>query len=463
MTRERSKKKRKQFDVSNERSIIAAACRDSAARAKVLGACTRDCFHDRYAAIFDALAACGADEVVDVALVVHRAGAKACGGRGYVEQVFETEPPANLEVHIESLLKDHARETALADVKDWIGDLGDKTVDYDSVVHDGAQILRTLAEPTMLKASGVELADDYLADLAERRAGNVPFRSTGYDPFDEVLTYGLAPKLLTIGFGRPRNGKTSFMIDWIPRLLRQKDKPRILVMSCEEDRFSLMDMLVCNVAELSIDWLARRTPDMTNQKFREVCGKVRRMIASDDRLVILGNPYLGMGADRDNESVLRETERIAATGGYDVVFHDMWQRSFPDKRPQRLQAALETEHHLAEMYGYHKVIFHQAKQDVEERRDKRPRLDDLKDTGGYNEVADVVLGMHRERAYNPATRRNVVEVEVLKQKKGVGGEVMEADFVGGQFRLENERLADIREESRKTQQEGPQFMQDDPI
>ena len=90
-------------------------------------------------------------------------------------------------------------------------------------------------------------------------------------------------------------------------------------------------------------------------------------------------------------------------------------------------------------------------------------LTDLKDSGGYGEVADDVLGAHRERAYNPAARRDLFELEVLKQKKGPGGDVMEAEHVAGQYRLEDERMADARENVKRQEEHKPKFMQDEPI
>ena len=453
----------KHYDILNEQMILAAACQDKSARAKVLGACSEDSFHDRHIHIFRALSSCGSDEAVDVAIVVHRAG-KNCGGLKYVERLFtQVEMPKNLDVHLESLLKARARDVALTNAKLWMEDLADKTIDFDDVVRMGTKVLSGLAEPLVTRATGKDLADEYLADLADRRAGKVPFRPTGYGPFDQVLTYGFAPKLLTTLFGRPRNGKTSVMADWIPRLLRLESKPRILVTSCEEDKFSLLDMLVCNVASLDIEWLARKTPEMTNRQWTEVASKVKRMLGSDDRLVILGNPFLDV--EFSNEAVLAETERIAATIDCNVWFEDMWERKLADNRQQSIMQALKHEHRCVEKYGYHKVITQQAQQEIEERRDKRPKLTDVKNSGGYNEVSDVVLGVHRERAYNPAARRDVVELEVLKQKKGAGGDVMEATFVGGQFRLDDERLADARASAERGLQEEnkPKFMKDDPV
>ncbi|NEU13568.1 AAA family ATPase [Methylobacterium sp. BTF04] len=68
---------------------------------------------------------------------------------------------------------------------------------------------------------------------------------------------------------------------------------------------------------------------------------------------------------------------------------------------------------------------------VETREDKRPILSDLRDSGSIEQDADVVLGLFREAYYlerkpdlkddeadRLARRRNVLEIEILKQRSG---------------------------------------------
>ena len=56
--------------------------------------------------------------------------------------------------------------------------------------------------------------------------------------------------------------------------------------------------------------------------------------------------------------------------------------------------------------------------------DYRPKFDDLKSSGAYEEVADLVLLMHRESVYhNETPYRDVVEINVAKQRNGPTGTV----------------------------------------
>jgi replicative DNA helicase len=54
-------------------------------------------------------------------------------------------------------------------------------------------------------------------------------------------------------------------------------------------------------------------------------------------------------------------------------------------------------------------------------KDKRPSLADIKSCGGFEEMADLVFGIHREKVYNDDLDDDVIEINILKQKRGPQG------------------------------------------
>ena len=71
----------------------------------------------------------------------------------------------------------------------------------------------------------------------------------------------------------------------------------------------------------------------------------------------------------------------------------------------------------------------------------------MKNSGAYEEVADLVLLIHREKVYKPFMRDDIIEVSISKQKRNFDNMIMMADFVPEFCRLENDRMGIIDEVS----------------
>jgi replicative DNA helicase len=298
----------------------------------------------------------------------------------------------------------------------------------------------------MERATGKALAGRYTDDLKSRWSGESRFVSTGYDALDEVLKEGFAPGVFAVVCGRTRNGKTMFVVDMIRRLLKGDPKPRILVWPLEVGVIRFMDMLVSSVSGVDSEMLIRRPEEMGLDDRGRVQEKINKLIGSDDRLVVMDNPFYELGSEWTNDNAMGLTERVVAAGGWDIVISDLWDRKLVDHRPQALTTALFREQAMCQKYGFCSIAVHQLRRDIEKEKDKRPQLIHLKGSGAWEEVAGLVLGVHRERAYKPRMLRDDLEVEVLKQKMGDLGDVMVAGFEPWHCRLVGGRLGSVGED-----------------
>ena len=66
------------------------------------------------------------------------------------------------------------------------------------------------------------------------------------------------------------------------------------------------------------------------------------------------------------------------------------------------------------------IMLSQLNRDPEKRKDKRPKLSDLRDTGSIEQDADVVLLMYRQDYYED-TETGVAEIHIAKNRRGPTG------------------------------------------
>ena len=74
---------------------------------------------------------------------------------------------------------------------------------------------------------------------------------------------------------------------------------------------------------------------------------------------------------------------------------------------------------LANKYDVPILLLAQLSRAVDMRQDRRPLLSDLKDTGSYEQDADVIMFINREEIYNPTPlNKGKAELIIAKNREG---------------------------------------------
>ncbi len=238
---------------------------------------------------------------------------------------------------------------------------------------------------------------------------------TGFQDLDSIIGNVEKGSIITIG-GRPSMGKTAFAISILLNLLEQNEK--CLYFSLEMTENSLIRRVIFNYAEVNTNRAYQNC--LTNKDISRI--KISSEIISEFDLKIYAESL-----NFENIKKIIEEEKA------EYIFIDYLQLinlTSKKTRSEVINKILLELKQLAKENNCVIFILSQLSRYLENRIDKRPMLCDLRDSGGIEEVSDVVLFIYREEYYhvlydkdnlNYALNKGEAEIIVAKNKFGPVG------------------------------------------
>jgi replicative DNA helicase len=267
-------------------------------------------------------------------------------------------------------------------------------------------------------------------DFLRQNPSGLAGLSTGFNDLDAKTT-GLHPGDLVILAGRPSMGKTSFALNIAEHVVTSPDRKPAAVFSMEMPADQLALRMLASFARIPMGRL--RSGDLEDRDM--------------DRLVSMSGLLRDAPLYIDETGALSPLEirararRIKARHGLGLIVVDYIQlMQVPGTKENRTNEISEISRSLkalAKELEVPVIALSQLNRGVEQRDNKRPRMADLRESGGIEQDADLVIFIYRDEVYNKdSPDKGTAEIIIVKQRNGPLGTVKTA-FLGEYTRFDN--------------------------
>jgi len=410
------KSKREKFleyevNVANEQTIIASAVKSKKKKEKIFSKIEpKDFVARRHRNIFQVLLWMRRRDLkFNEDTFMQMAGDLDVGKVRYVRKIISTfDANTNINFHIEQLKADRLKfDLYRGPVPELMDITATRSSDKESIIEIANKISERIRKETGLDGTldKEELRKMYLKDFKER--AKIKFIGTGLKELDDKLIEGFSPSTVSIIAGRPSMGKTIFMLNVIFNLSHSK---KMLICEIEMGTLMIMDMYISLCTGIKLDKLIKESAQLTLSERKRIRRKAKQ-ITENENLIFMDDPKL----------TLDRLEIELKNNKYDICFIDLFSRlNDVVPSPEGFTRKLYQVKRIVRMTGTHICLIHQMKRRTG-KESKRPTLEKLKDSGTFEEAADLVLGVHREKYYRPQLAKDIAEIIVLKQKRGESG------------------------------------------
>ncbi len=347
------------------------------------------------------------------------------GGKGYLASLANSVPTATNVLHYAKIVQQKKILRDLIEASHHIEKLGfEEETDIDLTLDD--------AERRILNISQRALQQEFLhikpflteaferVDKLHKGTGVLRGIATGFIDLDNILG-GLQKSDLIILAARPSLGKSSLAMD-IARHIACQEKQPVGIFSLEMSKDQVVDRLIASQARLDL-WKLR-TGRLSSDAEDNDFAKLREAIST-----LSETPIFIDDAPSPNVIQMRTmARRLQTRHGLGLIIVDYLQlmeaRKSSDSMVQQITDISRSLKGLARELNVPVLALSQLSRAVEQRTPQIPRLSDLRESGGLEQDADVVLFIYREdREKQNSERKNIADIMIAKHRNGPIGKV----------------------------------------
>ena len=414
-----------------EKSVIGSILIDKESIEKVIDILRPEDFYSRqnqliYGAMVNLLEK---NEPIDILTVTNKleeiGELESSGGAGYLTSLLSITPTS---AHILNYGKIVQRKKILRDLIDSahkIVSLGHQEEESIEKILDQAEqgifavSQRSISKDFKALKEGLQEAFERLERL-HKGDGALRGFSTGFVDLDNILA-GLQRSDLIILGARPSFGKTSLALD-IARNVARKENVGVGIFSLEMSKDQVIDRILASEAGIGL-WKMRTGHLSSSGDFNDF-SKISIALNSLSQVPIFID-------DTPSPTVLQiraMARRLRSKSNLGLLVIDYLQLVQPrndiDGYVQQVTDVANSLKGLARELNIPVIAISQLSRAVEARPDQRPRLSDLRESGGIEQAADLVMFIHREdKVKRDSDKKNIAELIIAKHRNGPTGAI----------------------------------------
>jgi replicative DNA helicase len=400
-----------------------------------------DFFRDAHRRIFDKMVNLSErGQVIDLVTLKEELGRTGdlddVGGPAYIAALVDGVPGSTHVEHYARIVKEKSTLRSLIKSANRI-----LSTAYDA--ETDAEVQLDQAEKEIFEIADDQVRDGFvsLRDLVpgsmetveklQSHQGLLTGMPSGFTDLDK-LTSGFQSSDLVIIAARPSMGKTSLALN-IAQHIGVKTERSVGVFSLEMSKEQLFLRMLTAEARIDAQHF-RGGQKLGEQEYRKISQALNTL--GEARVFIDDSAGVGVLEMR------AKARRLKQEHGLDMLIVDYIQlmqgRGRYENRTLELASISRALKGLAKELQIPILVLSQLSRAPEARKDHRPQLSDLRESGALEQDADVVIFIYRDDQYNPnPENENTAELLVSKQRNGPTG-VVKLAFLKEMTRFENQ-------------------------
>jgi replicative DNA helicase len=252
--------------------------------------------------------------------------------------------------------------------------------------------------------------------------------STGFTEFDHKTT-GLGAGDLMILAARPSMGKTSFAVNIAEHVAFERKQP-VAIFSMEMSAEQIGFRIISSRSGIPLQKL--KSGNLNDTEMDALTWTIGRLREAP--------LYIDEQGGLSPQTLRAKARRLALRRPLALMVVDYIQlMSEPKLAGKRVEEVSEISRQLKALAKELKIpiiALSQLNRGLENRDDKRPRMADLRESGGLEQDADLIVFIFREWVYDKSKDETAAEIIIAKQRNGATGS-FPVQFIGANTKFDN--------------------------